>query len=310
MWSCIIVCRFEPPCPSPPCTLHTIEQQLVMQLCDKQTLLALARCSRHCLAAASCDFAFRFLSPLRVYPRPNLGALISSSLLRFCDISLCSSPGTFDVVVHSATPESIRSVPRLREIHCPCSLWSLLKHENTHGVTTIAVDACSTELRLIAQHLPLLRCLHLTNQSHWVELVAALPKLLSLRDLYLARCELRHLVTLGRSSLANRLEHLTLDQGAVRDFIKHRRTTALNPDLLAPFIALQKLILIEHCLAPLLLDAAMAHIASLEVAVVRQRPLSAPAPTASSNLHECSKAGRRCNSLVPHSTRDHARQAH
>ena len=44
--------------------LASVELQLVMQHCDKITLLALARCCRFTLAAASDSFAWRALSPL------------------------------------------------------------------------------------------------------------------------------------------------------------------------------------------------------------------------------------------------------
>jgi len=43
--------------------LAAVELQLLMRCCDAQSLLALARCSRFTLSAASNPFAWRFLSP-------------------------------------------------------------------------------------------------------------------------------------------------------------------------------------------------------------------------------------------------------
>jgi len=44
--------------------LATVELQLIMRCCDQPTLIALARCSRFTLAAASHPFAWQPLSPI------------------------------------------------------------------------------------------------------------------------------------------------------------------------------------------------------------------------------------------------------
>jgi len=65
--------------------LAQVELQIVMQHCDQATLLALARCSRTTLAAASQPFAWRALSPLRLeckWPLDLSTRLSQSSLLR------------------------------------------------------------------------------------------------------------------------------------------------------------------------------------------------------------------------------------
>ena len=98
--------------------LAAVELQLIMHCCDKRTLLALARCCRFALSAASSDFAWRGTSPVAVgfslataaaestpelvwqwllrslsflpsaaAPSPlPLGALIGQSLLRHADL--------------------------------------------------------------------------------------------------------------------------------------------------------------------------------------------------------------------------------
>ena len=70
--------------------LHTIELQLIMQLCDKAALFALARCSKATLAGASSEFAFRCLSPMPLNPTSALHPNTPTGLLRFCDVSLTS----------------------------------------------------------------------------------------------------------------------------------------------------------------------------------------------------------------------------
>src|SRR5690349_5875551 len=121
--------------------LHVIEQQLVMQHCDLRTLVSLARCNRSLLAAASNHFTFCFVLPVVVHARPNLGGLVSSSLLRFCGISLRSSELEMSVEIYSCMLDAIQFVPHLREVHCPFwivdSDWcSLLMSNNMQGVTT------------------------------------------------------------------------------------------------------------------------------------------------------------------------------
>jgi Ran GTPase-activating protein (RanGAP) involved in mRNA processing and transport len=72
--------------------LATVELQLIMRCCDKRTLLALARCSRFALAAASHPFAWQPLSPIELrcdWPLELSGRLQpEASLLRHADISI------------------------------------------------------------------------------------------------------------------------------------------------------------------------------------------------------------------------------
>ena len=70
--------------------LHAIELQLIMHHADKTTLFALARCSQATIAAASSDFAFRYLSPMPLQPTSVLHPSTPTGLLRFCDVSLTS----------------------------------------------------------------------------------------------------------------------------------------------------------------------------------------------------------------------------
>jgi hypothetical protein len=70
--------------------LAQVELQSVMQHCDKTTLLALARCSRTTLAAASHPFAWRSLPPLQLECKSpiELSSRVSKSLLRHADLSV------------------------------------------------------------------------------------------------------------------------------------------------------------------------------------------------------------------------------
>jgi len=106
--------------------LAVVEVQLVMQMCDLQSLLALAQCSRATLAAASHPFVWRGLPPLlvssseleRVAP-----AALSASLLRFCDVALRCPPRVprwlIGAAADSQTEDTLRlieSIPRLRAL--------------------------------------------------------------------------------------------------------------------------------------------------------------------------------------------------
>jgi hypothetical protein len=128
--------------------LATIELQLVMQHCDAQSLLALARCSRFTLEAASDSFAWRALSPLPLpfsfLPNPvseeygwagwrwlcccccsrrphappaapTLSVLVSGSLLRFCDIGVNWRDGAAHCPgpVTDAELDALAATPRL-----------------------------------------------------------------------------------------------------------------------------------------------------------------------------------------------------
>jgi hypothetical protein len=64
--------------------MAAVELQLVMHFCDQRTLIALARCSRATLAAASQPFAWRSLSLLSLSCSSplELSARMADSLLR------------------------------------------------------------------------------------------------------------------------------------------------------------------------------------------------------------------------------------
>jgi hypothetical protein len=75
--------------------LATVELRLCMHFCGIKSLLALARCSRFTLAAASDRFAWKFAAPFAdecggylSLPTKDFAARVSSSLIRFGIISL------------------------------------------------------------------------------------------------------------------------------------------------------------------------------------------------------------------------------
>ena len=75
---------------SPFTRLATVELQLVMHFCDQRTLIALARCSRAALAAASQPFAWRSLSPLSLSCSSplELSARMAASLPRHAQLAV------------------------------------------------------------------------------------------------------------------------------------------------------------------------------------------------------------------------------
>lgn len=104
--------------------LAAVDLQLLMRCCDAQSLLALARCSRFTLSAASNPFAWRFLSPPSVpfvfrQSSPSQSSRIQSSLhqsspTQSSHIHQCDGPvGTLAVVLH---PPPSRRCPSRR---CP-----------------------------------------------------------------------------------------------------------------------------------------------------------------------------------------------
>lgn len=249
--------------------LHMIEQQLVMQLCDLRTLLALARCSRDCLAAASSDFAFRALSPMTVHLQSRLDRLLSSSLLRFCDLSLHASdsqgPDSYSWML-----DAMQFVPRLREVHCslwiPLSDWSsLLLSNNMRALSTLAMDAFPLQpsyVQLMATHLPALRCLKLLSSRISPDVIAALPDLLSLRELHLVESREQDLVLLSSTSLAARLDQLSLEGS-------HIFSSDVDlPSMFASFSSLKQLFL-ARCSTMPMLEVAVTSIPSLQLARCR-----------------------------------------
>ena len=126
---------------------------LVMQHCDAQSLLALARCSRHTHAAASSPFAWRELAPgplslpfvfrasppvsqgsawqrlarwirpapapLQPQPQASQPQLLLGSLVRHCDILLqwrFDSGTYFTPSVSAAELDTLAAIPRLRAL--------------------------------------------------------------------------------------------------------------------------------------------------------------------------------------------------
>ena len=127
--------------------LATVELQLIMQHCDQRTLLALARCSRFTLSAASHPFAWRALSPLS-FPTTVAdlgGRLRGSRLLAHCDVALRWQPPTnwWQPAVDDAELAAIESVPRLVELDTrarnvkSAELRRLLSHPALAGLTTL-----------------------------------------------------------------------------------------------------------------------------------------------------------------------------
>ena len=240
-----------------------------MQLCDRRTLLALARCSRQCLAAASCDFAFRSLSPLVVHARPQLAALVSSSLLRFCDISLLFPKMVVAMSCNAqlCMLDCMRCVPRLREVACSFRIeddsWNAVTHPNMRAVTTLPVDAEGfgrVHIQHIAEHLPVLRCMRLLGLRLRIsaDAVGALSVLTSLRELCLPCCPVVDFVCLSSALLAPRLERLTM-AGVDSDE---------EVDLSRQFAAFSGLryLSVVNCHSPFLLQAALTNIPTLETA--------------------------------------------
>jgi hypothetical protein len=140
--------------------LAAVELQLIMQLCDAQSLLALARCSRFTLSAASDPFAWpgpssfslvfvhtpgpdaesdaeqqrpkgsawqRLCSCFRPAPPPSplplpLAQRISESLLRFCDIKINWRDDDQYSPVSDAELDGLAAIPRLRALNS-CGRW-------------------------------------------------------------------------------------------------------------------------------------------------------------------------------------------
>jgi len=71
--------------------LATVELQLIMQLCDAQSLLALARCSRFAFAAASDPFAWRCAPAVRVDIARFTATEVPTSALHCLLDSVCCS---------------------------------------------------------------------------------------------------------------------------------------------------------------------------------------------------------------------------
>ena len=116
---------FQSPCPFRSAMslalLAAVKMQLIMQHCDAQSLLSLARCSRAALAAASTPFAWRHQPPLVVRDAvPDLPARLAGSLLSPCPLALALSPiGPRFSSGPSVTDEELRvaaALPRVRSL--------------------------------------------------------------------------------------------------------------------------------------------------------------------------------------------------
>lgn len=135
--------------------LATVELQLIMQHCDKVSLLRLARCNRMTLAAASHPFAWRSSAPLpmKVDRLSVIAAQISTSLLRFADVALAWRP-MWSEAPHEDTDDDVAVVavmPRLRSLHVagPQSATGVYVMTDTMFATTIAAAGANSSLRTL-----------------------------------------------------------------------------------------------------------------------------------------------------------------
>ena len=180
-------------------SLATVELQLVMQHCDLNTLLALARCSRFTLSAASHPFAWRALSPLS-FPTTVASRLHGSRLLAHCDVALRWMSATKErgqPDVDDAELAAIGSVPRLVELDTharevkSAQMQRLLSHPSLAGLTALhtgggQLDGTCTAL--LPLHQPRLRTLSVQidhDSDADPRLLAPLPQLPALTDLSL-----------------------------------------------------------------------------------------------------------------------------
>ena len=158
-----------------------VEWQLIMRMCDLKSLIALARCSKETLAAASTDFAWSALSPVIFRStRPLLAECISGSLLRCADIGVrwCHPEPVWDQPpVSDEEIAAVAAIPRIRLLDTrhrhqfdPGQFDSLLTMPSAplrqltalySGFISTGCDALSSEsMRLLSEHCPLLRTLH------------------------------------------------------------------------------------------------------------------------------------------------------
>jgi hypothetical protein len=156
--------------------LATVELQLVMHFCDQRTLLALARCSRAALAAASQPFAWRSLSPLSLSCSSplELSARMADSLPRHAQLAVeLTIPAPVDVTgaqgeadakeqddaVMAAEIAALVSLPRLRHLtvdHPSGSrsnsrvalLMAALRERIEHGSALVSLTLLLRELQI------------------------------------------------------------------------------------------------------------------------------------------------------------------
>jgi hypothetical protein len=212
--------------------LAAVELQLVMQCCDLQSLLALSRCSRHSLAAASSDFAWRCLSPLCLFPtqlqRDDPAARSRSLPLRFCDSHFEWRPLHPDV---QSELGRIHSLPRLRSLNSlkhaglsPAVWQRLLAHPALSGLTSLRIgvgmmrEDDGSLLPLLAAHCPRLSRLHVYNECLVAQMsqsaLDGLWSLPALSDLLLSGdLAAIHARAVSRCSSLRRLQLRSIDYG-------------------------------------------------------------------------------------------------
>ena len=107
--------------------LALVELQLIMRCCDQSTLIALARCSRFTLAAASHPFVWQPLSPIALQcdcPLQLSDRLLAKhSLLRHADISVTWRLRSNAAMSGDHVP-ALTALPRLRSLAVE-SAWNL-----------------------------------------------------------------------------------------------------------------------------------------------------------------------------------------
>lgn len=171
-------------------SLHTIELQLCMHHCDETSLVALARCNQTTLAAASSDFAFRFLSPLELTPCAQMDPFTPRGLLRFCDVALVSPDNCSPECLGHLASAALR-LPRVRSFvsHCRSRIsaglmLALLSSPSTTRLQSLTLDSrlLAREMRLLATCIKSLRVLHLSCPLD-ADAYLHLPLLSELNDL-------------------------------------------------------------------------------------------------------------------------------
>lgn len=198
--------------------LHIIELQLIMHQCDKAAILKLARCSRTLLAAASCAFAFRCVSPVPVPLRAGMAALVAQSLLRFCELSLCEEPAQPSSVLSKDTNARllrarILSFPRVSRLQLisdlPAPEWALLlrdpKLRGLSSLTTPSPSLQEPQVHLLRQYQASLHTLRFSSTTSSA-VGALLCKLPSLTDLAV------RIVPDSPSEIARPIRLMSMDQ--------------------------------------------------------------------------------------------------
>ena len=128
--------------------MATVELQLVMQHCDAQSLLALARCSRFTFAAASNSFAWRCAPPVRVDIARFAATEVPMSTLHCILDSMCCS---------ACLPQPQPPLPLPSD--AADSRWSLLRHvdQSVHWTSARGVRSGDRYQAFVARRLlPLL----------------------------------------------------------------------------------------------------------------------------------------------------------